>query len=116
VVLHEPFHLSYPFTFFIGTTAYMVPEGNEGGKVTLYSSPPSAYPASWSPLRTLLHSPGIDSSFIFHFDGNVYMFVFFPPARLELYLSSDILSRDFRTHPKSPIYNRCGVWCVMCDV
>ena len=26
VVLHEPFHLSYPFTFFIGNTAYMVPE------------------------------------------------------------------------------------------
>jgi hypothetical protein len=59
------------------------------------------------PLRTLLDRPGIDSSFIFHSDGSVYMFVFFAPARLELFLSKDILSRDFRPHPKSPIYNRC---------
>jgi hypothetical protein len=104
----------------------MVPEGNEGGKVTLYYSPPSSYPAAWYPsipplalqpisrfipcrlpLRTLLNRPGIDSSLIFHFDGNVYMFVFFAPARLELFLSADILSSDFRSHPKSPIYNRC---------
>lgn len=105
VVLHESFHLSYPFTFFIGDTAYMVPEGRAGGKVTLYYSPPSSYPSSWLPLRTLLQRPGIDSSFIFHFDGQVYMFVFFPPARLELFLSPDILSREFRPHPKSPIYN-----------
>jgi hypothetical protein len=114
--------LSYPFTFFIGDIAYMcvpttrssflhdftpfhrVPEGSEGGAVTLYKSPPSSYPAAWTPVRTLLRRPGIDSSFIFHFDGNVYMFVFFAPARLELFLSADIVSHDFRPHPKSPIY------------
>ena len=50
------------------------------------------------------------------------MFVFFAPARLELFLSPDIgkpplilqpkssitlhaVTRDFRPHPKSPIYN-----------
>ena len=64
MVLHETFHLSYPFTFFIGDTAcvlwplhtqqkcnnhgrYMVPEGNEGGRVTLYKSVPASYPVSW---------------------------------------------------------------------
>jgi hypothetical protein len=44
----EPFP---PFISHTFTPIHRVPEGNEGGAVTLYHSPPSSYPAQWSPVR-----------------------------------------------------------------
>src|SRR5205085_3879170 len=46
VVLAEPFHLSYPYTFHWEGSVYMVPESQQAGSIRLYRA--EDFPGGWT--------------------------------------------------------------------
>jgi hypothetical protein len=72
VVLERPYHLSYPFVFFVGEDAYMLPETAASGAIELYKAP--SFPSDWELEATLVsHVRAVDPTLIEH-DGRYWLF------------------------------------------
>lgn len=102
IVLHEPFHLSYPYVFECQGEYYMIPETLEPGAVRLYKANP--FPTKWSLVRTLIDGQCADPS-IFYFEGRWWLFACTTPYHhdtLCLYFARDLLG-PWVEHPRSPI-------------
>ncbi len=101
IVLSEPFHLSYPNTFFWKDKYYMLPETYETESVRLYEA--VHFPYQWKFTKTLLKGKKFVDPTILFFADKVWLFVSdTSDANLYLYYS-DFLEGDWVEHPKSPI-------------
>lgn len=60
VVLHEPFHLSYPFVFFHDGYYWMIPEAHQSNQIRLYRA--TFFPTQWEFVKPLLTSTDVDTS------------------------------------------------------
>ncbi len=109
VVLGEAHHLSWPFVFRADGNVYMVPESQRAGQVNLYRF--EALPGPLTRVRTLLEGEYADPILIRQ-DGQWYLFAT-SGAGLELFMAEDLITGEFKPHPKSPIvtdprYSRSG--------
>ena len=107
IVLAESFHLSYPHVFEWAGDFYMVPEGAEGGGVTLYRA--VDFPYRWQSIAQILRGDGIWDPTIFRYEGTWWIFAATRskdgPPDLRLYFSSDLIGPWYE-HPASPIVSQ----------
>lgn len=106
IVLHEPFHLSYPYVFKWKNQYYMIPETRAANSIRIYKA--EHFPTKWSFVGKLLDGrQGSDPS-VFYYAGRWWMFVETSAGRhdtLCLYYSDDLVG-PWTEHPKSPV--NCG--------
>lgn len=106
IVLHEPWHLSYPFVFAWEGDVWMLPEASASGALTLYRASP--FPWAWQPAaRIELDTVPIDATLL-AFAGSWWLF--YAPAgsareRLtHLHLASaPCPTGPWTPHPDNPI-------------
>jgi hypothetical protein len=108
-VLVEPFHLSYPHVFAVGTAIYMLPECQDAGAIRLYRF--AEFPGKLTLHRDLLVGRYADPS-PFLVAGMWYLFAT-SSRGLELFVTEDLIDGTLTLHPASPItadprYSRCG--------
>lgn len=102
IVLDEPFHLSYPQVFKVGSDIFMVPESFEANEIRLYRA--NNFPYEWEFEKVLLQGRYVDSTLYFK-DELWWMFACDAPEdhnSLRLYYT-DNLYGDWQEHPESPI-------------
>jgi len=106
IVLERPYHLSYPFVFFVGDDAFMLPETAASGAVELYKA--ESFPSKWA-LDAVVVSDvrAVDPTLIEH-DGRYWLFanVAVPGASTndELFLfSARSLGGPWEPHPRNPV-------------
>lgn len=76
LVLRENWHLSYPFVWFTGDDAWLMPEANEGGLLRVYRA--TDFPFGWEPAHDIvLDCVPIDASLLHH---NYLWWLFYAPA------------------------------------
>ena len=108
-VLREPFHLSYPYVFRIGSEIYLLPESRAAGATSLYRF--LDFPRRPKRVRTLLDGAFSDVSPV-KVDDIWFLFAT-SSAGLELFYANDIVGGEIKRHPASPITtdprrSRCG--------
>jgi hypothetical protein len=102
IVLHEPYHLSYPYVFEDGGEYYMIPESAEGEALCLYKA--SDFPFSWTPASILLTGKFSDTSVFFKDDTWWMLTCSKPYTHDELRLFyADHLAGPWTEHPESPV-------------
>lgn len=102
IVLAEPFHLSYPYTFEWNNAFYMIPETLQAEAVCLYKA--DDFPTRWSRVGSLINGAYADPS-IFRFDDKWWLFACSAPYQhdvLRLYFAEDLMGL-WTEHPESPI-------------
>jgi hypothetical protein len=106
LVLERPYHLSYPFVFFVGKEAFMLPETAATGGIELYRA--RSFPREWT-LEAVLVSGvrAVDPTLIEH-DGRYWLFanvaVEGASTNDELFLySSRSLRGPWEPHPWNPV-------------
>lgn len=103
-VLAEPFHLSYPYVFRLGSDFFMVPESCAAGAVRLYRADP--FPDRWTLVKELLRGPVLLDNSLFDHDGRWWMLTQTAPAArgdtLRLF-HAPAVTGPWREHPASPI-------------
>ena len=108
VVLHEPWHLSYPFVFSYDGTFYMLPEAAASNEVWLYVS--NDFPNEWKKHKLLLKGVALfDPTLIFR-DGYWYLMGTQKPNEgcaphqyLYIYYTQHLLEGPWLPHPNSPV-------------
>lgn len=105
--LDMPYHLSYPHVFVHCGRLFMVPESHQSGNIELWEC--TEFPAGWTKLRNLLDLPAVDSTLVFR-DGLWWMFTSIDRSgyrdfgdELNVYMTDDLLTGDFRPHPANPV-------------
>ena len=105
IVLREPFHLSYPYTFKWNDAYYMVPESYQANSVRLYKA--EEFPSHWTFVKTLLEGDEFVDPTIFHLKDRWWLFTDFarPPfyAGVLRLFYADRLEGPWAEHPKSPV-------------
>jgi hypothetical protein len=99
IVLHEPFHLAYPYVFKHNDSCCMIPESRRAGEVRLYSS--THFPFKWQFVATLLEGNYADASLV-QYAGRWWMFAQKNWDALTLHYADELLGPWFE-HPASPI-------------
>jgi len=102
IVLTEPFHISYPYVFYLNGSHYMIPETYQAEAIRLYRADP--FPTRWTFVENILEGPWVDSS-IFFFGSRWWLFS--SPVEpeneiLELFHAESIIGPWLR-HPMSPL-------------
>lgn len=101
IVLHEPFHLSFPYVFSWNSEHYMVPETHGQGEVRLYRA--HAFPSSWILERTLLSGAAFTDSTIVRHRERWWLFTSFPGNAVCSLFHADTLDGAWVPHPQNPI-------------
>ena len=100
IVLDEPFHLSYPYTFQWDGSYYMIPESLEQRSVRIYRA--EGFPTEWGFWGTLLTGGDfVDSSLIRHED-RWWLFTATGNQTLRLFHADSLLG-SWTEHPCSPV-------------
>jgi hypothetical protein len=102
IVLHEPFHLSFPCVFRWNDDYYMVPETAQAGAIRLYRA--AAFPRQWEFVKNVIEGNYADPS-IFFFQKRWWLFA--SPATQQhnvlcLYYA-DSPTGKWVQHPMSPV-------------
>ena len=101
IVLHEPFHLSYPYVFQWKNNYYMLPESCQSNSIRLYKA--LNFPMQWVFAKTLLDESDCVDPSIFRFSNKWWLFTTSITSNiLRLYYADELTSSWFE-HPKSPI-------------
>jgi hypothetical protein len=106
VVLERPYHLSYPFVFFVGDDAYMLPETAANGAIELYRA--VSFPDAWALDAVLVRDVrAVDPTLIEH-AGRFWLFanvaVEGASSNDELFLvSARSLQGPWEPHPRNPV-------------
>jgi len=102
VVINEPFHLSYPYTFTWNDQVYMVPESAQAKAVRLYRA--TEFPLHWEFAGNLLAgSDYVDTSLV-HYNDYWWLFTVSNPKRDGLRLfGAEYLQGPWNEHPRSPV-------------
>ena len=104
VVLETAGHLSYPYVFFDGDVAWMIPESAAEGTVQLYRA--TDFPHVWEPQAEIFAGPALDSS-VWQEDGLWWLFLTLREPRggatmLWLFYAES-LRGPWTFHPRNPI-------------
>lgn len=107
IVLHEDWHLSYPFVFEWAGDMWMLPEASASGSLTLYRS--RAFPWAWEPAAVISLDPVPIDATLLEAHGSWWMF--YSPAgsardrltQLHLAQAPTPLG-PWRTHGPAPFY------------
>jgi hypothetical protein len=104
IILHEPFHLSYPYVFRWQGEYYLIPESCAAGSIRLYKA--LHFPTEWSFIETMLEGEYFDAS-PFYYDNRWWLFAGTSSLpgnfdTLKLYFA-DNLTGPWSEHPESPI-------------
>jgi hypothetical protein len=104
VVIASNGHLSYPYVFFDGSEAYMIPETAAEGSVRLYRA--TDFPRGWEPLVELYAGPAVDTS-VWQQDGRWWFFTTLREPRSQaamLWLfHAEAPTGPWVPHPMNPI-------------
>jgi hypothetical protein len=106
VVLERPHHLSYPFVFFVGDEAFMLPETAAKGAIELYKA--QSFPSEWALAAVLVTDVrAVDPTLIEH-DGRYWLFANVASEGAstndELFLfSAGSLGGPWEPHPRNPV-------------
>ena len=114
IVLQEPFHLSYPFTFEKDGAVYMIPESGASGEIRLYRATDATL-SHFEFVKTIMPGRFLDSAFMQR-DSKYYLFTTSEPEYRKYVLHlfcSESFDGPYIEHPMSPIctdteYSRCG--------
>ena len=104
IVLREPFHLSYPYTFKWNDAYYMIPESYQANSVRLYKA--EEFPSHWTFVKTLVEGEEFVDPTIFHLKDRWWLFTDFarPPLWGVLRLfNADRLEGPWFNICKSPV-------------
>lgn len=119
IVLHEPFHLSYPYVFKWENEYYLIPESHQNNSIRLYKA--TNFPTQWSFVKTLLDGSDYVDSSIFYFNNLWWLFTTSTKSNiLRLYYANELMG-SWIEHPKSPVIEsnthiaRPGGRVVVCD-
>jgi hypothetical protein len=99
VVLHEPFHLSYPCIVRAGDDFYMIPETRECQAIRLYRA--DDFPTRWTYVADLVPGDFADAT-AFQHDGRWWLFAHRGLDELRLFSAPEIFG-PWSEHPASPI-------------
>jgi hypothetical protein len=106
VVLERPYHLSYPFVFFVGEDAFMLPETAANGAIELYRA--VSFPDEWELDAVLVRDVrAVDPTLIEH-EGRLWLFaniaVRGASINDELFLfSAPSVRGPWQPHPRNPV-------------
>ncbi len=101
IVLHEPFHVSFPYVFAWNSEHFMIPETHDRREVRLYRA--RQFPASWAFERTLLSGAGFTDSSIVRHDGKWWLFTSLPGDAMFSIFHADALDSAWAPHAQNPI-------------
>lgn len=101
IVLHEPFHLSYPYVFAWQSEYYMIPETHNRREVRLYRA--HEFPFSWIFERTLLSGAAFTDSSIVRHGEKWWLFTSFPGDATFSLFQADALEGEWAPHSQNPI-------------
>lgn len=103
-VLASSGHLSYPYVFFDGSDALMVPESSADGAVRLYRA--TSFPHEWTPEAVLYPGSAVDTS-VWQQDGRWWFFTTVHEPRsgatVLMLFHADTLRGPWQSHPMNPI-------------
>lgn len=101
IVLHEPFHLSYPYVFKWKDEYYMIPESYQANSIRLYKA--IDFPTQWIFVKTLLDGSDYVDSCIFYFNDKWWLFTTSTKSDvLRLYYANELMG-SWIEHSKSPV-------------
>ena len=101
IVIHESFHLSYPYVFECNNDYYIIPESHRDLSVRLYKA--VSFPDKWVYVGNLLSGYHFVDPSIFQYDKKWWLFVTtLESDTLNLYYASDLLG-EWKPHPMNPI-------------
>ncbi len=87
-VLVEPFHLSYPQVFILGSRIFMLPEAAQSGAVRLYEA--KVFPHRWRHCATLIDAPLRDPTLMIANNETIIILATTPDYNLRLYSTSGL--------------------------
>lgn len=103
-ILESEGHLSYPYVFFDGDQAFMIPESGGDGVVRLYRA--THFPLGWEPVAELYHDAAVDTS-VWQQDDRWWFFTTLREPRggasMLMLFSSESLTGEWDSHPMNPI-------------
>jgi hypothetical protein len=101
IVIHEPFHLSYPYVFEWKGDYYIIPESGQDLSVRLYKA--VSFPEKWVYVGNLLSGYNFKDPSIFQYNKKWWLFVAANESDvLNLYYAND-LRGEWKPHPMNPI-------------
>ena len=101
IIIHESFHLSYPYVFEWNNAYYMIPESHHDLSVRLYKA--VSFPDNWVYIGNLLSGYHFVDPSIFQYNKKWWLFVATPESdTLNLYYASNLLG-EWKPHPMNPI-------------
>jgi hypothetical protein len=107
-ILHETYHLSYPFVFKYQDSYWMIPESSEKRTIDVYRC--DNFPDKWHLHKTLMRNIEAYDTTLFHYENKWWLFanVVEKPGlsswdELFLYYADFPLSDDWKSHPQNPI-------------
>jgi hypothetical protein len=107
-VLHEPFHLSFPYLFEHDGRVLMVPETAGAREIRVYET--DSFPLGWKPIATLMRDVAAVDTMVFERAGRWWMLTNIDStnsgnysAELHLFFADHPLSDNWTPHPLNPI-------------
>ena len=101
IVLHEPFHVSFPYVFAWNSAHYMIPETHNRHEVRLYRA--RVFPTSWVFERTLLSGAAFTDSSIIRHREKWWLFTNLPGDATFSIFHADALDDAWTPHSRNPI-------------
>lgn len=105
----EPFHMSFPYLFEVGSALYMCPEISQSREIRLYES--IDFPLKWKFSKTLMQDISAVDSMIFQFENRWWMLTNTDPIglgdhsyELRAFFSDDPTSDEWTAHQQNPIF------------
>lgn len=106
-VIHEPYHLSYPFLFELEGELFMMPEKKESGGLDLYRC--ESYPYDWVREHRIMDGTGIVDGTLFENEGRWWLLCATKGRgsrineTLTAFYADHPLSRHWTPHPGNPL-------------
>jgi hypothetical protein len=106
VALERPYHLSYPFVFFVGDEAFMLPETAQNRSIELYRT--DSFPSGWTLDSVLVADISAVDPTLIERDGRYWLFANVATgaasANDELFLFySESLRGPWTAHARNPV-------------
>ena len=101
IIIHEPFHLSYPYVFRWEDQYYLIPESHEDLSIRLYRA--TSFPVKWEFVKRIFHGEHYVDPSIFRYNNLWWLFYSNPlNDALNLYFSGELMG-DWKPHPMNPV-------------
>ncbi len=108
-IIEKPYHMSYPFTFKVGDTYYMIPETSQNRTIELYKC--IDFPYNWEFDRNIMENITATDTTLFFYENTWWLFTTLDltngisgcSTELYLFYSDDIFSGHWESHPLNPV-------------